>query len=248
MFSLKRFLPVVANDLKANARRLVLGTGGAMVIGVLVYIAAAATPEASGQLYLSMFTFALLLGGGIFTSGIYADMHDPALRFYTLMLPVSALERFVSRYLLSGPLFLLYTIAAFRVFEIVASWFTQLLHGQTLPALTLASEEVHVIIWLFLAGHALVLLGAIYFRSYALPRTALSVMALAVWLGLLMHVAVKIAYWDHFPSLFSMEQSTPIRMTLWMEQLPDNAIQAIFFLLYCWVLFIAYSALKDHEV
>lgn len=248
MFSMQRFLHVLVNDLKAHAKRLLLGTGGAMVIGVLIYTMSAGNAEDQQLLYLPVFAFSLLLGGAIFTSSIYADIHSPTQRYLALMLPVSALERFTSRYLISGPLFLMYFILMFRVFEFIARGFTLAFQDEVLPSLNLASEEIHLFIWTFVAGHALVLLGAILFRNYALPKTALAMMGLFLWFTLLVHLTVKVFFWSHFASIWSLEIMTPIRMELWIEHVPERLLSALGFLFYCWILFMGYTALQDHEV
>ena len=63
----------------------------------------------------------LIVGGLICTSTIFADLHHPLQRFHYLTLPCSNLERFLSRYLLSAPLYYLYVLVAYAILDWVAA-------------------------------------------------------------------------------------------------------------------------------
>src|SRR5688572_7721339 len=115
-FSWPRFQRVFANDLLQQWRKIWIGTLALAGSGLVAYLTNV-DPQAAVRptLYEALFPTALLGGGLIFASTIFADLHHPLRRFHYLTLPCSNLERFLSRYLLTGPIFYLYVLAAYAI-------------------------------------------------------------------------------------------------------------------------------------
>ncbi len=189
-----------------------------------------------------------LLGGGLIVTGMaFQDMHHPLERYRYLMLPCSNLERFLSRYLLTGPLFLLYATLTFGAIDWLANLLVERWSGMREPLLSPFSLQSLVLMRVYLFAHILVLTGAICFRSLALLRTMLFV--LLVFTGLLAvgYLSMRIIYWDHFSwTRFSPVQGLglslrPLFAATWM-----NFLVAIGCSL--WLLRVAYCRLCGHEV
>lgn len=247
LFSLPRFSLAFVNDLKATARMVALSSLAAFGIGVLFYLVHSGDLNQDEGLYIPAF-LTLLFGGGLLLAGnAYADMHHPLQRYHVLMLPVSALERFLSRYLITGPLFVLYALVLFRVFEAVAGIITEWVAGDRIPPLDPGNEVIRYSIFAFFAGHAVLLLGAIIFPRHPLPRTVLCGIALVCLLFATVLLSIKIFFWDYFPAPFAFEPHQPFNMEPFWAGWPDRVHYMLLWLLYFWVLFIAYTALKDHE-
>ena len=87
-------------------------------LGLIAYLTNL-EPQAAAKpaLYAVLFPIVLIGGGLVFTSTIFADLHHPLQRFHFLTLPCSNLERFISRYLLSAPLYYLYVLVLYAVFD-----------------------------------------------------------------------------------------------------------------------------------
>lgn len=250
MFSWQRFTHTLLNDVLAQYKNVLFSSAAAIVIGTIGYcIEFNANPEET-PFYVPAFMVALLLGGAVFTSTIYNDIHHPLERYQSLMLPVSSLERFLSRYLLTGPLFYLFIVVLFKVFEVIAALVTEYFFDATAAPLDLQNELVVHINYAFFAGHAILLLGAIFFRNYALPKTVLAMLLLGTLCGALEVISIKIVFWDYFPSFFSFENDRPISFGWGLDEneIPQPVVQGIVGAIYLWILFMAYSCLKDHEV
>jgi len=129
-FSWPRFVLLLRNDVLEQWRKIWIATLALAGVGLLVYILNV-EPRAAVKpaIYAGLFPYVLIAGGLIFTSLIFADLHHPLQRFRFLTLPCSNLERFLSRYLLSAPLFYLYVLATYAAFDWAAGRITEVLRG-----------------------------------------------------------------------------------------------------------------------
>ena len=250
MFSWQRFIHVFLNDFLAQYKKVLLVSGGALAIGLFVcYVSVPAGMDSEQpRLFQVLFPICLLFGGAAFTSIIYSDMHHPLERYHCLMLPLSALERFISRYLLTGPLYLLYVIVFYWLFEQVAALLTETAFDNRAASFSLYAPFMKDYIKAFFAGHAVMLLGAIYFRGYALPKTLITALLLQTSFALVLIVSVKLMFWEYFESFWSMENIKPfdvnLELIITVPFLGDVLVAAF----YLWILFIGYTCLREHEV
>lgn len=252
IFDFKRFVHVFVNDLKLlQARRVAFASLGLAGIGMLFYLLAA-LPEQSPEVALTLFSVLLIGGGSIFTSMIYGDMHDPLGRFHYLMLPCSNLERFVSRYLITAPLFVLYAIALYSVFEVVANPLCAYLRdGRTVAPLDLGSEAFRAVVTAYFGLHVFIYAGAIWFRSYALMKTLFASFVLWASLGIVGFLAIRLIYWDSFIGLFEFNPAGPYFNFEYLHLNDENLqwfYKLLLWALLLWTLFLAYLGLKEHEV
>jgi hypothetical protein len=249
MLSFSRFLLVLRNDLLAQGKRLLLGSGAALVAGILVYASNLTENEATSEtpLYLVSFMLVLLLGGGLFTSQLYADLHHPQERYFALTLPVSAAERFLSRWLLGAPLFWLLAVLFMHVLQFCATLIMEPLTGLRPQPFALTVPVMFASLAFFL-GQALMMLGALWFRSMQFAKTILA--GLLLWLAytVLAVLVTKLVFFDHFESIWSLEST--VRFSIHFPDLltSETFTKAMAFLLYLWLLFLSYSCLRDHEV
>lgn len=236
-----RFARAFSNDLLQQWRKIWIATLGFGGVALIVFLTNLDEPD----IFQGAFAIALIVGGLVFTSTIFADMHHPLQRFHYLTLPYSNLERFLSRYVLTGPLFYLYVLLAYFIFEAVASGLARLLVGASPPSFWPFQEAV---LWMtagYFFLHSLMLTGAIYFRSYHLIKTALAWAVFCTVLGILQIVTLKLVFWDYFSSLWSFEEAIPME-PLWFDRLEVQV--GCLFLLHLWMLYVAYRCLCDHEV
>jgi hypothetical protein len=244
-FNATRFVRVFSNDLLQQWRKLWISTLAFVGIALICYLTNL-DPHTVQEpaIYVALFSAALLAGGLVLTSTIFADLHDPLQNAQYLTLPCSNLERFVSRYLLTGPLYYLYALIAYAVFDWVAGQIAEALVGKRgAPFAPFSPQMLDVTLWYF-GLHALAFGGAIYFRSYALVKTALSAVLIGAGLLLIYVIALRLIFWDHFTTLLPNESAVRINFF----EPPVVALWAGLALLYAWVLFIAYQCLREHEV
>jgi hypothetical protein len=193
------------------------------------------------------FGLTLGLAGLLFTSSSFNDMHHPLERYHFLMLPVSNFERFLSRYVLTGPLLLLYVIVAFTIMDWTANHLASWVKGASVPLFSPLGPVPVLLMKIYLVLHTVMLTGAICFRSYAWIKTALTVLAVLASMPVVVYLSLRIFYYDSF-SWTSLKQVRDVKAHLvplfeahWL-----NAAVVIGFAL--WILYVAYRCLQAHEV
>ena len=244
-FNVSRFLRVFRNDLFQLWRRIWIATLALAGIGLICYLTNT-DPDTAAQpaIYLVLFPAALLGGGLILTGTIFTDLHHPLQSAQYLTLPCSNLERFVSRYLLTGLLYYLYVLVVYAVFDWAAGALAEVIRDKRgLPFAPFSPQMREATLWYF-GLHALVFSGAVYFRSFTLIKTALSVVIAGLGLALLYLITVRVVFWDHFTTLLPNESTLRIDF----YQVPSTVMIVGAVLLYLWVLFVAYLCLREHEV
>jgi hypothetical protein len=247
-FSLPRFTRVIQNDALRISRPLLFGTLALLGFTVLIYLTNFTAGDAPATPMNGMwFAIYLPVGGLVFTSASFQDMHHPLERYRYLMLPCSNLERFVSRYLLTGPLFVLYAVVAFSIIDWVGNLLTGWLIDARQPLFSPFSSQSWLMIRIYLGAHVFALIGAICFRSHALIRTALALLALFLGFAAVCYVAMRIFYWDAF-SWTHFEAVRSIRMMLFPFFAASWLNTAIGIGFALWILYVAYRCLRGHEV
>ncbi|MES2625020.1 MAG: hypothetical protein V4628_07070 [Pseudomonadota bacterium] len=248
LFSLPRFQRLFLNDLQTQGRKILMASAGATIFGLLTYLMFMTGVSGDApRLYQWLFSLGLLIGGFVTTSMIFSDMHHPVERFFYLTQPVSNFERLLSRYLISGPLFYVYFVAIYFLFEVIAKYLSLFITDQAAHFFEFNDPIVQGVSHAYLASHVVVLLGAIYFRSYCLIKTSVALAGFCVACIAVFWVSMRIIFWDYFPSLFAIapvdEPPTSFNPAAW----PGYIHTMIQLALYLWVLFIAYTSLQDHE-
>ncbi|MEO6186969.1 MAG: hypothetical protein ABIP38_02515 [Steroidobacteraceae bacterium] len=248
-FSLSRFTRVIQNDALRIAKPVVFGTLALLGLTVLIYLTNFTAGHVTDPPVHEVLFGIFLVGAGlIVTSMAFQDMHHPLERYQYLMLPCSNVERILSRYLLTGPLFILYAVVAFSGMDWLGNLLTDAWKGAREPLFSPFSVSAVVLLRVYLGVHIVMLTGAICFRSYALIKTALSVILLLVGLAATSYVATRIFYWDAFTwNRFGPDDDSlnmlvaPIFTATWA----NVAVVTGFAL---WILYVAYRCLSTHEV
>ncbi|MFO1503596.1 MAG: hypothetical protein U1F39_07240 [Steroidobacteraceae bacterium] len=248
-FDPSRFRRLFLNDVLRIGKPVLLMSAALLCLTWVIYLANFEPGRVPNDPPLSVALFGIyLLGGGLLvTSEIFRDMHHPLERYHYLMLPVSNVERLSSRYLITGPLLILYGIVAFAVMDwtgnLLASW----LKDASAPAFSPTASQILLLARVYLFVHLLAFMGAICFRSMNLLKSALTLAVFWVSMAAVGYLAMRILYFDAF-EWGSFEPVKPIRMSLlplfeawWMNWAVALGFSA-------WLLYVAYRCLKAHEV
>lgn len=202
-FNGQRFLQLMLNDLRNQFRMLAITSVAALGVYLIIYVLMVYNQEIE-PLYHVLYPITLLVGGSLFTSISFIDLHHPQQRYYYLTMPCSNLERFLSRWALTSVCFLLFSLLFYVAFELIGQTITQLLFGQVHPFFRIANEVTRNTMMSFFVVHAVVMLGAVYFRKYHLVKTVLSVFLFSGMCLLIFIISFRIVYWDLFEG-FSFE-------------------------------------------
>ncbi|MEE4176944.1 MAG: hypothetical protein V2I46_05485 [Bacteroides sp.] len=130
-----------------------------------------------------LFYVVLFIGGFVFTSNIFAELHSPQKSIPFLTLPVSKLERLVNAWLLTAILFPILAFIAFSLVLLLA----YLILGIPIPAGAFAmlwSAKALKIVILYFITQSIFLFGAVYFRKHNFLKTLLSLFVIQNVIGL----------------------------------------------------------------
>lgn len=191
------------------------------------------------------YTFLLLVTGFIFSSMTFPDLGNSLKRYYYLMLPASALEKFLSAWLLTSVgwtvLFtVVFTLYAF-IANVVGGLFFSHVDFRNFHPL---SEHAFTTIRYYFVLQGIFLVGAVHFRGYVLPKTLFTLILAAAALAaigyLLMidiiHSDVECSGEpDAFLNSASLGVWELVKWLFWWVLAP-----------LCWV--VTYLGIKDQEV
>ncbi|MFW6312463.1 MAG: hypothetical protein ACOC2N_01090 [Spirochaetota bacterium] len=166
-----------------------------------LFMFAAATAGGAG-FHESVFANILFIGGYVVSSTAFAELHDPKSGVHYLMLPGSSLEKYLARLLLTSIGWTLAVLVGYIVMTglsaAVAGIFFDTHPGVFLPA----RRAIWGGIGTYLVTQSIFLFGSIYFRKVAFLRTALSTIVVAISLGLIYLVAIRVFFAPAFIGAF----------------------------------------------
>lgn len=183
-FDPSRFLRLLRRDAQTMLRSLLLMGAtylGLMALAFLLFrISGERVADTHQRLFhLGLFGTALLLGGQAFR-----ELARPGHAHLFLMLPVSRLERFLSRGLLTFLLPLVLMLALSLGGSGLVTLLRSAIWNETVP-IFLPHQATGSVLIPYALVHSLVLLGAAFFREHVVPKTAFTAVATAVVLGAL---------------------------------------------------------------
>ena len=154
-------------------------TGMMLVITLLI---AYFNPVALNNLHYLYFT-ALFIGGYIFSSNVYNELHQIQKSYSYLTLPVSTTERLLSGWIISGLLFPVVSLAAIAIVVILSGLVISLITG-SIPAQDLIYHNSLSLIKTYVITQTIFLLGAVYFRKNNFLKTLLALFLFMVLINL----------------------------------------------------------------
>lgn len=253
--NMKQFDParltwLLRNEMLTAWSRLLRYTIGGLIIGLLIYIAGLLAAMSSGNagqyaMYSDVFPLVLMIGGVFFTASIFSNLHTPLENIQYLMTPVSAPERFLTKYLVSGPLFVVYLLLVLLVFEILAQLLGRLMFGTAGQFLDISNPQITSSIAGYLKFHVLVFAGAVFFRRHTLLKT-MATYALLLGTGVSLAVlTLRLRFAGLFEGgEFALDAETQANLNM-----PQVWYFDFLWLLVClWILYLAYLWLVDYEV
>lgn len=184
-FSLPRFARVLHNDVMRSYRSVLVISGTAALVMLLISLAGAYDGEIGGgaRFYRIFFLIALFAWGTIATSACFADMHGRGTAAGFLLLPASALEKTLSRLALHTVGVVVYLL----VFTLVLSWILEGLNLVSFGVRRTLFSPFDSLVWFlmpyFICTQALFFLGAAWFRKAHFVKTVGAAVAIVLGLG-----------------------------------------------------------------
>jgi hypothetical protein len=198
-FQLKRVGRLCWLDLWQNYPRHLLILAGLLAFSFLVFTALedsdqfkpGAIPTEIGLLkfHLTFFPALLLGGGAIFTSLAFRELSSKSSRCFYLVLPASALEKCLSKWLLSALVFPVVLLALYQLF-LPFTYAEMAESGFRMVRMPFFDPWAWLWIGIYILAKSAVFMGAVAWPRYSLLKTLFLIGAIALAIGLVHEVIV----------------------------------------------------------
>jgi hypothetical protein len=183
ILSLPRLFAALRADAAQHLRSFLIA-GGAGAALVFVTSVASGGSAAQWSFHVIFYQLALLIGGYLFTSSLYADAHQVMRAQAYLTLPISPLERLLGRLLLSTLGYVAVSLVGYFAVTALAAGVSELIWG-TSHGLFVPGRQAWQAILLYLVTSSVFLFGALYFRRLHAFKVIMSGTLLGLGVALL---------------------------------------------------------------
>ncbi len=239
-------------------KRQVLGNLSGFLIafaafaGTLLVISLLAGYSDPGRLsrIAPLFYVALFIGGYVFTSNIFAELHSPQRSIPFLTLPVSKLERLLNAWLLTAILFPVLALLSYALVVFLA----HLILGVPLTATSFSmvwSKSAFNVVMIYVITQSIFLFGAIYFRKHNFFKTLLSLFVIQNVIGLFLLIIGYILFGTFkFEGEMMMQQSSfsPALERFFTYILVEIVKFAFYYLTIPFFLLLTWFGIKERQV
>jgi hypothetical protein len=216
VFAPRRLFLLLKRDLVNGYRGLLItiaAVGGTMIV---ISFLTALCGARGADIYTPYYYGFLVLGGLIYTSVVFKEMHQVGTGPFYLTLPGSRLEKFASKLLVSSVGFAAGTI----IFIAVAAGISELLNRAVFGARNIMfnplGEEVLMGAAVYIVCQAAYLLGSVWFRKLAFLKTALTISVLSIFLMLFAGLVFRLVFSDYFMG-WNMTSAGEAFLNRWFE-------------------------------
>jgi len=196
--NLKRLSHLIINDLRLQAKTILIAA--AAIIIFIMLMPFRVTDDSSAYFNI------LYVGGFIFTSVAFSDLHNRSKAHLFLMLPCSNLERFLSKWFLTSVGFAMGALIIYYILSVIGVAFYLVMFKWHVNALNIFDPDLWNGIVQYIILQSIILLGAIIFKKQVLIKTALVISCFFLVLGLFSLLIASIVFYpDYSQSEFSIQ-------------------------------------------
>ncbi|MFO8234240.1 MAG: hypothetical protein R6U04_02375 [Bacteroidales bacterium] len=247
--TISRLYYLIQRDIKTNLRPYLIGI--VAIAGLLLLILVIDSyfrKSLDYEPFVSTFLMIFTIGGLVFTSRIFSELHHPEKSYYYLTLPASALEKLVAQWLLSAPIMIIVSYIGVHVVAFLGGILSSALFQIDFHWLSL-TEYASSDTWIdYLIIHSIFFLGAVAFRNHNFIKTLLSIFIIGFV------IIIFIGGMAYF--LFSGEELQ--KGDMWIQfgdlfGLPANSLNTLLeivlqYILAPFFLIVSYFKLKERQV
>ncbi len=251
ILNIKRLYLFVRRQVLSNSGSWLIAFGGiAGVLLVISLLVAHFQPQnLSGMtgLYFSV----LFVGGYVFTAGIFNELHNPQKSYQFLTLPVSATERLLGGWLLTGIVFPVFGVLAMSLIVLLANLVMNFTLDVT-PFQSVFSPQSFTALKVYVVTQSVFLLGAAYFRKNNFLKTILALFIISV----VVQIVVATTAWALFSPFtdggdglnIGPEHLSPRMETFFTNYIPAIARVVFWYLTVPFFLITTWFSLKERQV
>jgi hypothetical protein len=201
-FTWRRLGLLIRNDFVAQYRLFLNAFAVIAIIMMFNAIPAAGFGGLREELYFSIFAGMIIIWGSIHNSLMFSELTDKRLNEAYLLIPASALEKTLARYLNGTVFFVLHILVFTTVTALIIEGINLLLFGRYNDLFNPFDPGVWNVIGLFLAVQPVFFLGGAWFRRARWFKTVISIAIFCAALGLLQLLALLIFFAGSFDDLY----------------------------------------------
>ena len=201
-FNWRRLGLLIRNDFLGELRGYLIAFAVVTIMIMLNAIPGAGFGDLKDNLYFGWFTGMLLIWGSIHVSVIFKELNNKKLNEGYLLLPASALEKTLARYLHGSIFFIFYILIYTTLVSLIIEGINQLLFGRANSLFNPFNEAVWEVIAVFMLIQPVFFLGGAWFRSARWFKTVITIFIISAGLGLLACFTFVILFAGELHGLF----------------------------------------------
>lgn len=188
--SIRRLALLLRRDFSAGYKSVIIAMAAVGGFVILVTIVTAFGRQL-GPIHNQMYYPLLFLGGYIITSLVFKELHLDGQSVFYLTLPGSALEKFLSKLLVTSVGYAYGSLFFYTAVSSAAEGINRLIFGYGHPFFNPFERTTMIVVAVYLVTQAVFLVGSVYFRKLAFIKTNLY-----IWLfGLVVVILVAVLGW-----------------------------------------------------
>jgi len=208
IISPNRLLFLLKRDILSNINTTLIVFGAVTAVIFLISAIMAYNNAPSGQLYFSLFTNLLFIGGFIVTSMIFKEMHKKETAQNYLLLPASNFEKFFSRLLISTIGFAIITVIGITVISYLSEGVNSLIFKRHNEIFNPFTKTVWLLMAHYIVAQSIFFLGAVFFRKYHFIKTINVIFLIQFSLSLIAVIFIRIIFFDFFEGFFGLNETS----------------------------------------
>jgi hypothetical protein len=247
-FSINRIYLLIRRQLTINSKNLIIAFSACLGVLVIInYLTIYFGGRVESDLIISLSFVIMFIGGYIFTSMGFNELHSPHKSYQYLMLPATTLEKIVSVWFLTSLTYTIVSLVLMVILVVLSNLFALLVGSIPVSFGMLLNYPIFKLIWVFLVTQSIFLLGSCYFRKNNFMKTLLALFIIGFILGIFGVINGFILFGSEFHGIDSNELNGG--MNVFMQETFPVIIRFIFnFLLAPFFYVVSYFTLKERQV
>lgn len=194
----RRLLLCLRRDIVPNSRSFFVVLGSAVAFFFIISAMDIVVGDKDPEFQQNLFYPILFLGGFLFTSGIFKEVHKKESILPYLMLPASAVEKVLSRLLIVSIGWIVFSFLWFTAYTALSEGFNSLFFGASHKLFNPFTADVWRAAAHYVVLQSLFFIGAIYFRKLHFFKTVLSLGVFAIFLSIITGLLIRLVFYDYF--------------------------------------------------
>lgn len=242
-----RLLKVLNRETNIRKKGYITGT---LVVAALFFIIMLISAKSSFTLSYSetikVFYFVLFIGGMIFTSRIFSELHEPQTSYQFLSLPASNLEKLIAQWFISSIGYILTVLIILLVSATLGGMLGAALFRPDFVWIDLAELKIGEMLLPYFTLHAIFFLGAITFRKRNFLKTAIAIFIVSMFLAL---TVLAIGYLTIGDNIYALDDaSASFKFMAEKDQVLRILDMQLDYLIAPFFLVVSYFKLKERQV